>query len=60
MGDKTLFVNRWGKYYRCYNSMIKHLKLSTREIFIFKKLFIQIESPEIQCTIPAYNPFLQP
>ena len=37
MGDKTLFVNRWGRYYRCYNSVIKHLKLSTREIFIFKK-----------------------
>ena len=37
MGDKTLFVNRWGRDYRCYNSMIKHLKLSTREIFMFKK-----------------------
>ena len=37
MGDKTLFVNRWRRCYRCYNSMIKHLKLSTREIFIFKK-----------------------
>lgn len=37
MGDKTLFVNRWGRDYRCYNSMIKHLRLSTREIFMFKK-----------------------
>ena len=37
MGDKTLFVNRWGRDYRCYNSMIKHLRLSTREIFLFKK-----------------------
>ena len=37
MGDKTLFVNRWGRDYRCYSSMIKHLRLSTREIFMFKK-----------------------
>ena len=37
MGDKTLFVNRWVRDYRCYNSMIKHLRLSTREIFMFKK-----------------------
>ena len=30
-------VNRWGREYRCYNSIIKYLKLSVNEIFRFRK-----------------------
>jgi len=34
---KQLTVKRWGREYRCYNSIIKHLKLSVNEIFRFRK-----------------------
>ena len=30
-------VSRWGREYRCYNSIIKYLKLSVNEIFRFRK-----------------------
>lgn len=37
MKQKQLMVNRWGREYRCYNSIIKYLKLSVNEIFRFRK-----------------------
>ena len=37
MKQSQLIVNRWGREYRCYNAIIKYLKLNTNEIFRFRK-----------------------
>lgn len=37
MKKKILIATRWRRNYYCYNATKKHLKLSTKEIFIFRK-----------------------